>query len=154
MYFFFIVSTLDYHTLLSYNFHIPAQSYQDKWTVVKPASSTLVSDTSVLKLIASLNHFLICRFRVFKHIISTEKRYLKLSFEFKLHVGLFTVLINLCKPVNSLQMLKNSEGSKNRTHSLPSCCLFTLVVREATPMKQTMILCLDFWSNGTRRFST
>ena len=102
---------------------------------------------------ASLNHFLICRFRVFKHILSTEKRYLKLSFESELHVGLFTVLINLCKPVNSLQMLNDFEGSKNRTHSLPSCCLFTLVVREATPMKQTMILCLDFWSNGTRRFS-
>ena len=128
MYLFLIVSTLDYHTLLSYNFYIPAQSYQDKRTVVKPTSRIVVSDASVVKVFVSLNHFLICRFRVFKHILSTEKRYLKLSFEFKLHVGLFTVLINLCKPVNSLQMLSDFEGSKNRIHSLPPWCLFTSVV--------------------------
>ena len=84
----------------------------------------MVSDASVVKLFASLNHFLICCFRVFKHIICTSKRYEKLSFESELHVGLFTVLINLCKPVNSLQTLNDFEGSKNRTHSLPSLCHF------------------------------
>ena len=60
MYLFLIVSTLDYHTLLSYNFYIPAQSYQDKRTVVKPTSITVVSDAGVLKRFASLNHFLNC----------------------------------------------------------------------------------------------
>ena len=46
------VSTLDYHTLLSYEFYFQAQSFLDKQTVAKPTSSTAVSDACVAKLFA------------------------------------------------------------------------------------------------------